>query len=203
MGDIKSTMDPQKQVNINIYKQNNDNATDSSQAYIIMANEELNNQNKDFLNQLNRVQSEIEIIIEENEGHEKSITYQRGLLHNFNELNKLSDKRNNKLEDINNTCKEQLKEINTKKEKVYKLINYLVSSILLSFLFQSALGIIDITLFINICIILMGNVYIIKTYGDLNLSEDLLEDITKKYKEKRGLIMTNIKEINNKINEIK
>ena len=53
------------------------------------------------------------------------------------------------------------------------------------------------------CLIFIINFYIIDTYGDLNISNDILEDINKKNREKRSLILTIVRQTKKEMDEIR
>jgi hypothetical protein len=100
-----STTEDDKHLHINIYKDNGVNkgkiedASNKSEMYLILMNEELNNKNRNYLDDLNTSKQENDTLTEDNERMEKSITYQRGLLHNFHSINnnrkELNDIQNN------------------------------------------------------------------------------------------------------------
>ena len=105
-----------KTVNINIYKNNKDtieNSDNKSETYIIISNEELSNRNRELLESILQLENTISDLENDNERMEKSITYQRGLLHNFNH--------------IKNYQNEQLKEYNKFKSKISETQKFLVN----------------------------------------------------------------------------
>ena len=81
-----------KQFHINIMsdattKERVEKSTNQSETYILIANEQLSNRIRELETELYEVKQENETLTEENERMEKSLTYQRGLLHNFDEMN--------------------------------------------------------------------------------------------------------------------
>ena len=81
-----------KQFHINIMSDNTakdkvEKSSNQSETYILLMNEQLTNKIRDLEAELNEVRQENETLTEENERMEKSLTYQRGLLHNFDEMN--------------------------------------------------------------------------------------------------------------------
>ena len=83
------TSNEDKTLNINIYKENHkeiENSQNKSETYIILANEELNNKVREHLDHSAKLDEHINELENDNERMEKSITYQRGLLHNFNDI---------------------------------------------------------------------------------------------------------------------
>lgn len=105
-----------KTVNINIYKNNKDtieNSDNKSETYIIVSNDELNNKNRELLESMLQLESTISDLENDNEKMEKSITYQRGLLHNFNYIKNYQNK--------------QLEEYNKFKSKIAEAQTFLVN----------------------------------------------------------------------------
>ncbi len=105
-----------KTVNINIYKNNKEtieNSDNKSETYIIISNEELNNKNRELLESMLQLENTISDFENDNERMEKSITYQRGLLHNFNHIKNYQHK--------------QLKEYNEFKSKISETEKFLVN----------------------------------------------------------------------------
>lgn len=81
-----------KTFNINIYDKNKktiESANNKSESYLIISNEELNNKNRELLIEINELNNNIGDLENDSDKMEKSITYQRGLLHNFNSNKKL------------------------------------------------------------------------------------------------------------------
>jgi hypothetical protein len=81
-----------KQFHINIMsdaksKEKVEKSSNQSETYILIANEQLSNRIRELETELYEVKQENETLTEENERMEKSLTYQRGLLHNFDEMN--------------------------------------------------------------------------------------------------------------------
>ena len=73
-------------VNINIYDDNKariNNADNSTQEYIILMNEELNNKILILNTELDEKNNEISILECDQDKNEKSITYMRGMLKNL------------------------------------------------------------------------------------------------------------------------
>ena len=82
-----------KQFHINIMNDANskervEKSSNQSETYILLMNEQLNNRVKELESELNTLRQDSDSIAEDNERMEKSLTYQRGLLHNFDEINK-------------------------------------------------------------------------------------------------------------------
>jgi hypothetical protein len=140
-------MDTENPIHINIYKDNKETINSSNnptESYIIQVNEELNNKNKDLILELEIIKSEKDTIEEDNDKMEKSSTYQRGLLHNLNELNKLENAITSKQKELHKLLFNE----NEKIEKHIKDFEY-DSKLFMCFcgviiLFQCILGIIDI-----------------------------------------------------------
>lgn len=73
-------------ISISVYEGNKEriqNADNSSQEYIILQNEELNKQNRDFIVQITEKDTHIEELEIDNDKMETSIKNMRGVMHNF------------------------------------------------------------------------------------------------------------------------
>mgnify|MGYP001500965842 CR=1 FL=1 len=187
-------MEEQLPVHINIYKDNQnsiDTSSNRSETYIILANEALNNTNRDLLGDLAEVKAERDTFEEENERMEKSITYQRGLLHNFNTLNKLEINNSNKEQQINKLYQDQAKE---KEKFISKVLSYCGIIILL----QTSFGLLDpmviISLLANICsvVYISTRLHPLDNSGTINKSfnykiSTLKKDIEKNHKEIKSI----------------
>ena len=82
-------MENETKFNINVYegnKQKIDNADNSTQQYIIIMNEELQNKLRVLQQELNEMKSKNDELESESDKHENSIRYMRGVLKNFVEL---------------------------------------------------------------------------------------------------------------------
>jgi hypothetical protein len=79
-------MDEEKNIHINIIKNGKeaiDKSTNKSETYIILMNEELNNKNREQIEEIKDLNSQIVDLEDQSDRSEKSITYMRGLLKNM------------------------------------------------------------------------------------------------------------------------
>ena len=84
-----------RNISISVYENNKDKITkadNSTQEYIILRNEELEKRNKEFIINIEKIGNQLAEITDENEKQETSLTYMRGLLHNFTEKINLQKK---------------------------------------------------------------------------------------------------------------
>lgn len=176
-------MDTENPIHINIYKENKEAINSSNiptECYIIQVNEELNNKNRDLLQELETLKSEKDSLEEDNEKMEKSSTYQRGLLHNLSELNKLKTVISSKQAELqkvlvieNERVGKHIKDF----EYDAKLFMCFCTGILL---FQCFLGIIDFisgcTLIVEVC----GLIYMTEIYTKIRYNNDSEIELKKK-----------------------
>ena len=148
-------MSSKNPVHINIYKENEANILSSNnktETYIILSNEELNNKNRDLIQEIENLKAEKDILEEDNEKMEKSLTYQRGLLHNLSSLNKYEETISKKEREINENYSEEVEfmveQIRIKENNI--MIYSTILCILL--LIVSLVGFIDFTSSISILI---------------------------------------------------
>tara|TARA_B110001469_G_C9639977_1_gene321668 strand:- start:1942 stop:2568 length:627 start_codon:yes stop_codon:yes gene_type:complete len=194
-------MEEQNPVHINIYKENKesvDSSSNKAEAYIILANEELNNKNRELIQQLADLTYEKEQLEEDNEKMEKSTTYQRGLLHNLSELNKLevevskNEKELNKnLMEENKFLKQRIKDI----EYNAKLFTGLVFIVLL---IQSSIQLIS---FVSLISIILSSISIF-ILGKFDKSLIFSLNSLEKFEKKRDAITDYIKAKSGEIKKI-
>ena len=176
-------MDNENPIHINIYKENKEainSSNNPTESYIIQVNEELNNKNRDLLQEVETLKSEKESLEEDNEKMEKSSTYQRGLLHNLSELNKLETV-------ISSKQVELQKVLIVETEKIAKHIKDFEydSKLFICFcggiiLFQCILGIIDIVSGITIILEIGGLLYMSQIYKKFKYKTDSETELKKK-----------------------
>lgn len=121
---------PQENIHINVYEHNKkdiETTQNSSEKYIILMNEELNNQNKDYLIEIEQHENRIEELENDIDREEKKTVYMRGILKNFYYLNTKEKQLN----------KEYKKELNENFNKLTNFINFIkiFPSILITCLF--------------------------------------------------------------------
>lgn len=195
-------MEETNPVHINIYKENQnsiDTSSNRTEAYIILSNEELNNKNRDLLEKVAESNAEKDILEDENERMEKSITYQRGLLHNFNTLNKLERLNSSNQENISKKYQEQIKELeNLSKEKdneLIKLFGYLGVMLLL----QTSFGILDSMIIVILSINIITVVYILMYVTTIKTNP---KNINSSFNEKRNQLNKDIEKNKTEIKSI-
>ena len=195
-------MEETNPVHINIYKENQnsiDTSSNRTEAYIILSNEELNNKNRDLLEKVAESNAEKDILEDENERMEKSITYQRGLLHNFNTLNKLERLNSSNQENISKKYQEQIKELeNLSKEKdneMIKLFGYLGVMLLL----QTSFGILDSMIIVILSINIITVVYILMYVTTIKTNP---KNINSSFNEKRNQLNKDIEKNKTEIKSI-
>tara|TARA_B110001469_G_C9639975_1_gene321661 strand:+ start:699 stop:1328 length:630 start_codon:yes stop_codon:yes gene_type:complete len=195
-------MEETNPVHINIYKENQnsiDTSSNRTEAYIILSNEELNNKNRDLLEKVAESNAEKDILEDENERMEKSITYQRGLLHNFNTLNKLERLNSSNQENISKKYQEQIKELeNLSKEKDnerIKLFGYLGVMLLL----QTSFGILDSMIIVILSINIITVVYILMYVTTIKTNP---KNINSSFNEKRNQLNKDIEKNKTEIKSI-
>ena len=130
-----------------------------SEAFIIMANEELNNKLRDVLDELSTVRGEQDTLMEDNERMEVTITNQRGLLHNFNGLKNHEIKRADLFEKLYKNQRELVKEIieHEKKFEAHQSYSGLLFGVMVIMFFLS--GIIDFVAVVCFTISLMSSYF--------------------------------------------
>jgi hypothetical protein len=195
-------MEETNPVHINIYKENQnsiDTSSNRTEAYIILSNEELNNKNRDLLEKVAEINANKDIFEDENERMEKSITYQRGLLHNFNTLNKLERLNSSNQENISKKYQEQIKELeNLSEEKdneLIKLFGYLGVMLLL----QTSFGILDSMIIVILSINIITVVYILMYITPIKTNP---KNINSSFNEKRKQLNKDIEKNKTEIKSI-
>ena len=201
-----STTEDDKHLHINIFKDNTnknkvEEASNKSEMYLILMNEELNNKNRDYLNELNESKQENDSLTEENERMEKSVTYQRGLLHNFDEINNMRKKLNNIQNDIIVLNKQYIKDFGKLYQNYYaffKMFLYCYVGVVVLLLATSRIGIYD-TFMYNCIIGAASFINIIITKFDHNTTFDTLYN---RYKIEHDKLRDHLKMSQKKIEEM-
>jgi hypothetical protein len=190
-------------LHINIYKDNQqkiDSSPNMSEAFLITTNEELNNKLRELLDELSTSNAEKDTLLEDNERMEVTVRNQRGLLHNFNGLKKYEEDRADLFEKMVKSQKEHLKEI---QEFEKKLANH-NSNIGIVFAFVTmffiTVGIIDVTSAVTFSVALVGSFYGTRNFTGFTKND--INNINSKYESQLKGIQVNVKEVENKINEI-
>ena len=155
-------MEDGKQFHINIFKEGQEkieSSTNRAEAYIILANEELNNKNRDLLTELKELQSQNDILTEENERMEVTITNQRGMLHNLHGQNKMEESLSTHFEKINKDFTKEVGELKTYIQKVNDIISKYFAYLFIVMLVQSVFGLIDLTTLIITTVNMVSMIY--------------------------------------------
>jgi len=194
-------MEEQNPVHINIYKENKesvDSSSNKAEAYIILMNEELNNKNRELIQQLSDLTYEKEQLEEDNEKMEKSTTYQRGLLHNLSELNKLEVEVSKNEKELNKNLIEENKYLKQQiKDKEYNA-KLFVGLVFIVLLIQSSIQLISFVSLIYIILSSVGVFILGKFNNSLIFSVNSLE----KFEKKRDAITDYIKAKSGEIKKI-
>lgn len=196
-------MEDGKQFHINIYKDNKegiDASNNRAEAYIILANEELNNKNREILAELKELQSQNDTLTEENERMEVTITNQRGMLHNLHGLNKLESNLSTHIGKINKDYGAQVDKFKNYHDNYVDNIGKFFAYLTIFMLFQLGIGIIDYSSLILFALNVSFLFYVtIKLHGQ----SESHYTIVKTHSSFRGKISSQVKEIKNEIDEIK
>jgi hypothetical protein len=112
-------------ISINVFEKNKDKiekSSNASEAFLILSNEELNNQNRNFIIEIENLKSQNETLEEQNEKMETSTRYMRGILHNFTEKVKHQDKVIKYYKSYHSSLKDFSKSINSLVKKINDFI---------------------------------------------------------------------------------
>lgn len=116
-----------RNISISVYEKHKEeiNKSDNaSQAYIILANEALENKNKEYLVEIEKINKELDDLETDNGKLETSVTYMRGLLHNFNAVINHQKKIIKYNTDLYDTLKKHTKQSNVELIKYNRIINH-------------------------------------------------------------------------------
>lgn len=186
-----STLDD-KTVNINIYKDNKDkidNSPNKSESYIIISNEELHNKNKELLVETKKLENNISELENDNERMEKSIIYQRGLLHNFNHLRNYEQDKCTLYIDMTDIYKKSVFQLENNNKKLLIINKCNIIVLLLVVLLGLLTSLIEyydfILLTFIVCFTYYCNTFMFNNYDNINISlklniNDIIKDIMKK-----------------------
>lgn len=196
-----------KQFHINIMsdatsKEKVEKSSNQSETYILIANEQLSNRVRELEAELSEVRQENDSLTEENERMEKSLTYQRGLLHNFDEMNQihkkcvkslttyLSNYKNNNLE-----IKSTIKSIRNFRMQLYYMYALMLS------LFVSV-GIIDIFSSVIVVTLVFFTYYVSLFVFSIDRNSLNLKKMFEKYEEVYNKNETEVKEIKKELTNL-
>ena len=187
-------------LHINIFKDNKEkieSSSNKSESYLIAANEELNNKVRTLLDELATCNAEKDALLEENERMEKSITYQRGLLHNFNGLKSLEKNRADLFENRGIVGRDHMKSILEYEKKLTEHQTNIGMTFTFMTMFFVMLGIIDFVSAVTFTVSLVGSFYGTQSFSGFNKSE--IKEINKKYDNMTFEITKNINTKNEEI----
>ena len=192
-----------KHLHINIFKENEEKikgAPNMSEAFIIMANEELNNKLRDVLDELSTVRGEQDTLMEDNERMEVTITNQRGLLHNFNGLKNHEIKRADLFEKLYKNQRELVKEMIAHEKKLESHQSYsgLLFGIMVIMFFLS--GIIDFVAVVCFTISLMSSYF--GTSNITGFKKNAIISTQKTYQDRENSLNDSIRRVEADIKEI-
>lgn len=192
-----------KHLHINIFKENEEKikgAPNMSEAFIIMANEELNNKLRAVLDELSTVRGEQDTLMEDNERMEVTITNQRGLLHNFNGLKNHEIKRADLFEKLYISQRELVKEIteHEKKLEAHQSYSGLLFGIMVIMFFLS--GIIDFVAVVCFTISIMSSYF--GTSNITGFKKNAIISTQKTYKDRENSLNDSIRRVEADIKEI-
>ena len=192
-----------KHLHINIFKENEEKikgAPNMSEAFIIMANEELNNKLRDVLDELSTVRGEQDTLMEDNERMEVTITNQRGLLHNFNGLKNHEIKRADLFEKLYKNQRELVKEMiaHEKKLEAHQSYSGLLFGIMVIMFFLS--GIIDFVAVVCFTISLMSSYF--GTSNITGFKKNAIISTQKTYQDRGNSLNDSIRRVEAEIKEI-
>ena len=192
-----------KHLHINIYKDNKekiDSSPNMSESYLIANHEELNNKVRELLDELSTCNAEKDTLLEENERMEKSITYQRGLLHNFNGLKNFEKNRASLYEKSFINRKDHMDAIREYEKKLTTHRNNIGMTFAFMTMFFIMISIIDFTSAVTFSVSLVGSFYGTQNFSGFNRFE--IKDINRKFDNKGLNILGEIKDIEAEINLI-
>lgn len=189
--------------NINIFKDNKESIESSnnkSESYILLANEKLNNTNRDLIIELNELQNNMNDLENDNERMEKSITYQRGLLHNFNDIK-------NNQENMIKQYKKRVESNNKLNIKIMqefinimKIIPYTFFTLCVIMGISNIFIPIDVITFLITIIIYISSLFLIKLIFDFN--ETRMINYIDNYKNNEKIYQKSINDIYDNIKKI-
>lgn len=193
-----------KTLNINIYKDNSkdiESSQNKSETYIILANEELNNKLREQLDHVSNLDEQISDLENDNERMEKSITYQRGLLHNFNGIKCQQCKKITCYENYSSNMSKSIKkdlEFFTYLYRLYysDMIALCVALFIINYIDTHASM---ITIFNNIITTILFSLLI--PYA-CNINIERFKNLEEKYKNMTEAFSEEVKEYNNEIDKI-
>jgi len=170
-------------ISISVYDQNKEQiekSSNSSEKFIILTNEELNNQNREHIIEIESLKNENNSLEDQNEKLETSTRYMRGILHNFTEKVKHQDKIINYYKSYHMILKDYTKNLNSLVKNINNFVKkfiFIYNLILLSLCFTG--GITITSIIINNILIVIS---IVITLSHTQVNYDLILNIETKTK---------------------
>ena len=192
-------MEDGKQFNINIFKDHKDGiegATNKSETYILLANEQLNNTNRELINELKEVQSQNETLSDDNERMEVTVTNQRGMLHNLHGVNLLEKEHSQLSSDISKNYKSEVTALVKFHKSMADMAKMSMVYFMVLLLIQCSIGLIDITYLITTVISFAGIGYMTLQFHN---NEFNIDSVSSNYNSTRTELESQLKDIKEKI----
>lgn len=192
-----------KTLNINIYKDHSKEielSKNKSETYIILVNEDLSNKLREQLENIYKLNEKISELENDNESMEKTITCQRGLLHNFNGIKNQQNKKIICYETYNNN-------INASIKKDFKNLNYLYRLYYSNMIFL-CFSIFIINYIMNESVFtIFNNTVTTITFSFLlpfifKLNTDFIKKLEEKYMNITDILLNKLKVFDTEINKI-
>jgi len=196
-----------KQFHINIMsdattKERVEKASNQSETYILIANEQLSNRVRELEAELSEVKQENDTLTDENERMEKSITYQRGLLHNFDEMNQVRSNLVKILTLYLTTYRNNSKEIKQTLAKTREFRMQLYYMYALFFTLATAIGLISVVNTIFTVSLVFGTYYLSIFVFSIDRSSLNMTKLFKSHEESYSSTETEVKDKKRELSEL-
>lgn len=196
-----------KQFHINIMsdattKERVEKASNQSETYILIANEQLSNRVRELEAELSEVKQENDTLTDENERMEKSITYQRGLLHNFDEMNQVRSNLVKILTIYLTTHRNNSKEIKQTLAKTREFRMQLYYMYALFFTLATAIGLISVVNTIFTVSLVFGTYYLSIFVFSIDRDSLNMTKLFKSHEESYSSTETEVKDKKRELSEL-
>ena len=192
-------MEDGKQFNINIFKDHKDgieSVSNKSETYILIANEKLNNTNRELINELKEVQAQNETLTDDNERMEVTVTNQRGMLHNLHGVNVLEKESSQLSSELSKNCKNEVSDLVKFHKNIMETFKMALVYFMGFLLIQCSMGLIDLVTLTTIVTSVVGIGYITLR---IHSNEFRIESVSRKYSSPRAELESQLKDIQEKI----
>jgi hypothetical protein len=192
-------MEDGKQFNINIFKDHKDgieSVSNKSETYILIANEQLNNTNRELINELKDVQAQNETLTDDNERMEVTVTNQRGMLHNLHGVNVLEKESSQLSSELSKNCKNEVSDLVKFHKNIMETFKMALVYFMGFLLIQCSMGLIDLVTLTTIVTSVVGIGYITLR---IHSNEFNIESVSRKYSSPRSELESQLKDIQEKI----